>query len=177
MDDREFLTAALTRVIASLSQRGFDFALAGGLAYSALVEPRATVDMDLLVLAGEDDLPALQEVLGHCFDSVLPHKEVMAFERARIWRALGITGNREFLVDFLLADTAYHRAALARKQIVDFQGTALPIVTIEDLVLLKALASRPQDAVDITNIQTAYSGELDMDYIREWAERLGILGL
>lgn len=177
MDDREFLTAALTRVTASLARAGFDFALAGGLAYSALVEPRATVDMDLLILAGKGDLPDLQAALETSFDSVVPHKEVMAFEKARIWRALGITGNREFLVDFLLADTAFHKAALTRKQTVEFQGTSLPIVTIEDLLLLKTLASRPQDAVDITNIQAAYPGELDMDYVREWAERLGIPGL
>ena len=177
MDDREFLTAALTRVIASLARKGFDFALAGGLAYSALVEPRATVDIDLLILAGADDLPALQTALGSCFDSVSPHKEVMAFAKARIWRALGITGHREFLVDFILADTEYHRVALARKQTVEFQGSALPIVTIEDLLLLKALASRPQDLVDITNIQAAYSEELDMRYIWEWAGRLSISGL
>ncbi len=47
MDDREFIAGALTSVAAALAKGGFDFALAGGLAYSALAfRPQDRVDMD-----------------------------------------------------------------------------------------------------------------------------------
>ncbi|MFZ5862158.1 MAG: nucleotidyl transferase AbiEii/AbiGii toxin family protein [Nitrospirota bacterium] len=42
--------AYLTAVIRVLQAQHVDFALAGGLAYSALVTPRATVDIDVLIL-------------------------------------------------------------------------------------------------------------------------------
>lgn len=50
MAAESFLIQTLTALITEFNQRGFNYALAGGWAYSALVEPRATTDIDLLSL-------------------------------------------------------------------------------------------------------------------------------
>jgi hypothetical protein len=57
---------------------------------------------------------------------------------------------------------------------VDFAGIALPIVTIEDLVLLKALADRPQDRADIAGVLAEHGRALDRAYLRHWGSRLQI---
>lgn len=50
MASEPFLITVLADVIRSLNEQGADYALAGGLAYGALVEARATTDLDLLIL-------------------------------------------------------------------------------------------------------------------------------
>jgi len=48
------------------------------------------------------------------------------------------------------------------------------IVTAEDLIVLKVLSGRPRDAIDVQDV-LFMQGELDRDYMRHWAERLGVL--
>jgi len=124
-----YLISVLTAVIRVLQKQRFDFAIAGGLAYSALVTPRATVDIDVLVL-----IPARPPT--DLFEGL--------------------------------------RSALARKGTVDFSGMVLPIVTIEDLVLLKALAGRPQDRADIDGVLAGQESALDRAYLESWARRLDV---
>jgi hypothetical protein len=50
MGFKETLTEQLKSIIQFLNKQDIDYALAGGLAFSALVEPRATMDIDLIVL-------------------------------------------------------------------------------------------------------------------------------
>ena len=171
MDDKSFLTDSLERVADALRNAGVDYALAGGLAFSALVEPRATVDIDLLVLCGDSDQGALARALAPLFDALIPHQTPMVFAKASIWRVVGIKGQRELLIGFLMGDSDFHRQALRRKLIVDFHGHKVPIVTLEDLYLLKHLAGRPQDIVDIGAIERKRASELDRDYLDGWLNR------
>ncbi len=171
MDDKSFLTDSLERLADALNGAEIDFALAGGLAFSALVQPRATVDIDLLILAGDADRSALTSLIAPLFDSLLPHQAPMVFSNAVIWRVVGIKGNRELIIDFLLGDTAFHRQVLKRKLNLDFSGHKVPIVTLEDLYLLKHLAGRPQDLVDIDVIERTLGSEIDRDYLNMWLNR------
>jgi hypothetical protein len=169
-----YLTAVLTAVIRGLHGQRVDFALAGGLAYSALVTPRATVDIDVLILMPTRPPTDLFEGLRAALPVFRPHDQPMVFRRATIWRALGGEPGREIVLDFILAENDFHRSALARKRTVAFAGMALPIVAIEDLVLLKALAGRAQDRADIEGVLTGAGITLDREYLDQWARRLGV---
>jgi hypothetical protein len=46
----------------------------------------------------------------------------------------------------------------------------------EDLILLKLLAGRPKDRIDVGDI-LFIQGQLDEAYLREWASRLGVADL
>ena len=48
MDVKETLIDQLKKIVQFLNKQRIDYALAGGLAFSALVEPRATMDIDIL---------------------------------------------------------------------------------------------------------------------------------
>ena len=175
-----YLISLLTDIVRVLNERRYDYALAGGLAYSALVAPRATMDVDVLILMPDRPPTALFDGLRSVLGVLVPHPAPMAFKRATIWRVIGGEGEREVTLDFILAESEFHRTALRRKRTVTFAGLSLPIVTPEDLVLLKALADRPQDRVDIHGIVAAYGAELDRGYLENWARRLdvdlGVLG-
>jgi len=50
MASESILISALSDLVTDFNRRGVSYALAGGWAYSALVEPRATTDIDLPML-------------------------------------------------------------------------------------------------------------------------------
>lgn len=169
-----FLISVLTDVVRVLHEHRFDYALAGGLAYSALVEPRATMDIDLLIVVEGAPPSALFQAMGPVFDAFTPHANPMRFKNLTVWRAVGIREKKEMIVDFLLAESDFHRTALSRKRVVEWSGLPLPIVTPEDLLILKALGGRLRDQADIEGIKASYGQRLDRKYLASWKQRLGL---
>ncbi|MEK7747950.1 MAG: nucleotidyl transferase AbiEii/AbiGii toxin family protein [Nitrospirota bacterium] len=169
-----YLISILTKVVRTLDQHQFQFALAGGLAYSALVIPRATSDIDFLILLSEKDPANIFRLLAAAFDSFIAHPAPMKFKNVTLWRAVGGADKQEVILDFLLAETDFHRSALSRKQHVAFADISLPIVTPEDLFLLKGLSNRPQDQVDCSEIKRSYAKTWDREYLLHWRDRLGL---
>lgn len=164
----EFLRETLKQVVSLLGRFGYKFTLVGGLAYSALVEPRATVDIDVLILIDENEIKLLSERFLEIFDTIIPHKKPMRFRQTYIWRMVGIKEGREVVLDFILANTPFHKESLKRRFEVDFEGLSIPIVTLEDLFILKSLADRPQDKVDIERIKRLCEDKLDWTYIKKY---------
>jgi predicted nucleotidyltransferase len=171
---QSYLISTLTKVVQTLDQHQFSFALAGGLAYSALVIPRATADIDFLILLSEKNVEALFHALAASFDSFIPHPVPMKLKNITLWRAVGGVDKQEIVLDFLLAETDLHQSALSRKKNVKFADISLPIVTPEDLFLLKALSNRPQDQIDCSEIKRVYAKTWDQEYLLDWKGRLGL---
>lgn len=174
MASEPFLIEVLSDVIRSLNEKMADYALAGGLAYSAMVEPRATTDVDLLMLLDDPSPAKVVGLFPSVFDSLVPDPVPMAFKGISVWRIVGIRDEREVIVDLLLAQSDFLRQALARKRIVDFLGLALPIVTLEDLVILKAMAGRLQDLADLEKVKQRPELRINWDYVKAWQAKLGL---
>jgi predicted nucleotidyltransferase len=90
---------------------------------------------------------------------------------------VGIRSEQEVIVDLLLANSEYLRTALARARPVSFGAVLVPILTLEDLVILKTLAGRLQDRADLEKIH-ARQADLDVDwaYVEHWKKMLGLGG-
>jgi predicted nucleotidyltransferase len=101
----------------------------------------------------------------------------MVFQGISIWRTVGIRDDQEVVVDFILADSEYLRTALVRRRLVAFGSLQVPILTVEDLIVLKALAGRLQDQADLEKIR-ARQDELgvDWDYVERWKTKLDLRG-
>jgi len=161
------LIRVLKEVTEILRKKGYSFAVAGGLAYSALVKPRTTVDIDFLILLeGKKDFEQLEQELAQIFDDVLPHPKPMVFNQTEIWRVVVIKEDEEFVLDFLLAKTPFHKEALKRCIEIEFEHTILPILSLEDIFIMKSISDRPQDKLDMEEIKENYAHELDWAYIK-----------
>jgi predicted nucleotidyltransferase len=169
------LVETLTTLLAEFDRRQVEYALAGGWAFSALVEPRATVDIDLLVLVDHPTQDIIRNLLSPVFASIVVHQAPMRFQDIAIWRAIGIKHGQEVVVDLLLAQSAYLRTALARRQLVSFGDTPISILALEDLILLKLMAGRLQDRADLEKIESR-RGDLRVDwsYVAAWKAKLGL---
>ena len=177
MAAESFLVQALSTLITEFNRRGLHYALAGGWAYSALVEPRATTDIDLLMLIEQPTCEGIQSLLASQFDSIVVHPAPMVFKGVSIWRAVGIRSGQDVVVDLLLADSDYLRTALSRRRTVIFGELNVPILAIEDLIVLKTLAGRLQDQADLEKIRARQDVlHVDWSYVDGWKIKLNLRG-
>ncbi|MDC8450657.1 MAG: hypothetical protein LV473_20210, partial [Nitrospira sp.] len=114
---------------------------------------RATTDIDILLLLEQPSRDRLQSLLSSLFDSTIVHSAAMVFHGISIWRCVGILKNQEVVIDLLLADSEYLQTALSRRRQILLDDLSVPILTVEDLILLKTLAGRLQDQVDLEKIR------------------------
>ncbi len=170
-----FLAEALADLLADFDRRNVQYALAGGWAFSALIEPRATTDIDLLILLDRPSRETIQSLLAPLFESLIVHPAPMTMRGISMWRTVGVRRREEVVVDFLLADSAFLQAALSRKQQIPWRGESVSIVTLEDLILLKMLAGRLQDQADLEKIEARRSEfQIDWAYVNKWKAALGV---
>mgnify|MGYP001568392841 CR=1 FL=1 len=173
MAPEPILISALSDLVTDFNRRGVSYALAGGWAYSALVEPRATTDIDLLILLEQPSREQVQLLVSSLFDSTVIHPAPMVFQGISIWRVVGIRSDQEVIVDLLLADSAYLQTALARARAIPFGALLVPILTLEDLVILKTLAGRLQDRADLEKICARQADlHIDWTYVDHWKKML-----
>jgi len=170
------LVQAFSDLITDFNRRGVAYAVAGGWAYSALVEPRATTDIDLLILLEPPTREQVQALVASLFDSTIIHPAPMVFQGISIWRIVGIRSGQELIVDFLLANSAYLRTALERRHRVAFGALQVPMLSIEDLIILKMVAGRLQDRADLEKIHASQADlHVDWTYVDQWKTTLGLV--
>jgi hypothetical protein len=68
-------------------------------------------------------------------------------------------------LDIVLAGPGIEDRFFERVRSRDVEGTRVPVVSAEDLVVMKILAGRPKDLDDIRAVLAAYGGRLDEQYI------------
>jgi predicted nucleotidyltransferase len=174
LDIKETLINQLKKIVKFLNKQNIDYALAGGLAFSALVEPRATMDIDIIIMIKEENLSGFTNLLKDEFESIITHKEPMHFNLMKIWRVINFTDDREMIFDFILAESKYHKNVIERAFEIDFFETTLKLITLEDLILLKNCAKRAQDIADLNKIYKALNDEINHEYLKFWSDKLNI---
>lgn len=165
------LWPTLADAVSMLAGRGLRSALIGGLAVSLRGQPRMTVDVDLVVLASVDDaLRLVADLAVTPFDPLFPGVEEVvtaAFILPLRHRQTGIR------VDLAIGMSGFEQDAVARATPVMIGAVRIPVVSIEDLLVMKALAGRPQDDEDIRGLVAARGQTIDWRACLMLAERLG----
>lgn len=145
----------LQRVCESSNWR---FCFIGGVAVQRWGEPRFTHDADLTLLTGFGGEPAYIERLLKDYDP----RTSDAAEFALKSRVLLLKARNGIPVDISLGALDYEERMVGRASEWEAaKGTRLRTCSAEDLVVLKAFASRDLDWVDIRGIATRQSGKLD----------------
>jgi hypothetical protein len=70
--------------------------------------------------------------------------------------------------DVFLAETAFQQEVIARRVTCAVEGRQVSLVTADDLILFKLIASRPRDLIDVQDVLFT-QGDLDEAYMRRWA--------
>jgi len=165
------LRRAMAESIAAMNRHNVSYALIGGLAASYRSQPRFTKDVDFLVKVPQVDLASLLEDLrsrGFELDTLATidewtkhHMVVLSYHGIRI--------------DWLkpLIPAYLHVLDCSTEEL--WLDQPIRIASAEGLILLKLLAFRGQDQLDVENLVAANRDSLDLDWIKAEWERLADL--
>ena len=149
------------------------YCVIGALAVGAWGRPRATQDIDLLILLEES---TRREFTGRLGSAGFALDEEWARQNP-LMKGRGIRLRHHSLpVDLIIPQDLHEREALARRVSVTVEGLQVWMASPEDLILLKLKACRDHDLVDARSIVYRQATRLDLGYLWHWADRLGLQG-
>jgi hypothetical protein len=139
--------AALQRLLSRFEDRGV---IIGGIAVSLLGKPRLTADLDAMFLLSIADIPHLIEVAKS--EGIEPRieaaEEFARKNRVVLLRHQGSGTN----IDISLGMLPFEEEIVERSSMIRAGNISVRLPTPEDLVILKAVANRPRDVLDIRTI-------------------------
>jgi hypothetical protein len=160
------LQQTFLRVSAALESRHITWGLAGGFAFSLYCRPRATVDIDI-VLVG--DLAMIEDALRDAFSSVYRNVEMMRYPLVDVHRFLLIESEDETILDVLQPrDESFAKFVAAGVRQIDFEDTRFPVVAPEVLYALKKSSSRDRDKADVAELEVCLGDALDLSAVKVW---------
>lgn len=161
------LMAALHDLVTWWKTERIQGVVIGGVAASIRGRPRATRDVDAIVLI---DRRAWGEFLatGKRFGFVPRRSDALDF--AEETKVLLIHHKPSGIdVDISFGVLPFEEEVVSRAVWIDVGGVRLPLPTPEDLIILKAIAHRPRDLADIESVLDAHP-KLNLRRIRRWAQ-------
>ena len=157
--------AALQRLLERFGDRGV---IIGGIAASLLGQPRLTADLDAVLLLSTDELPELIQAAAEegLFPRIADAEIFARKNRVVLLRHQASSSN----IDISLGILPFEVEMVERSQKMTIGKLHLRLPTPEDLIILKAVAHRPKDLMDIQAIATSHP-DLDKTRIRFWVEQ------
>lgn len=160
---------SLQNLIDRFEQQGM---IIGGVAASLLGRPRYTADADAVIFLSVRELDNLLEAAEQ--EGFIPrYPNVKEFARAH--RVVALRHQPSGVhVDISLAAMPFEAEAIQRSQLLSVGNFSLRLPTVEDLIILKAVAHRPKDLSDIENL-IEFHPDLDRVRIRDWVQQFADL--
>lgn len=162
---------ALHELIGGLEKGRIRYCVIGAFALGAWGQPRATQDLDVLVvLEGRRRERLLQALQGRGFslDAEWADQNPMIRDKQMRLRLGGIP------VDLMLIRDDHDRKVLVRRRRQRLGSIMLRVISPEDLILHKLKAGRPRDLEDSLSVIVRQGKRLNTKYLKRWARRLGV---
>ena len=145
------LMETLKNACQALDEHGIPYCLIGGLAVGLLGKPRATEDIDLLILVEQDAREKVAAALRSRL-TIVQDTNITRFKKATIWRVIikdTFSGDAGiFVLDLLFADTPLYKTTVRNPVRIEIDGVQIPVARAEHLIKIKRLSGRPQDLLD-----------------------------
>lgn len=159
--------------IAVVDRERIPYAIMGGFAVRSWGVPRPTYDADLAIVADRASVVRLLNALAIAgfevpddhlkgfIDSVagIGKVKVTRFVERTVWE-----------IDLFLARGPFLESAMQRRRHVTLGDQTVWVLAPEDLILLKLIAHRRKDQLDVEEI-LKIARDLDVAYLRRWAVR------
>jgi len=138
-------------LIKKLNQERIDYAVCGGWAMAIHGAPRATVDIDLLVLSENlERVWKIAEDLGYWVEGLPLSFDEGIIEIRRISK-IDEESKTLFTIDFLLVTEGLKKVWETRENI-DFEADKVWTISREGLIFMKQLSGRHKDLGDIESL-------------------------
>lgn len=170
--EQEVLLDCIRRLNAS----PIDYMLTGSMASNAWGIARFTHDIDLVMQFADKDVPAVVQVFTPGF----------FIQETSVRNALkppyqfnAIDEQSPMKVDiWVLGSDPFEQEMFSRRVVIDYSGAPVSIATPEDLLLHKLrwnqISPSDRQLGDAAGIFAVQAGQLDVGYIRHWADVIGV---
>ena len=148
------LIEELKLLLSSFNEHGIEFALCGGLAVAAHGLVRATQDIDFLIR--EESLEAAYKAAAEVGYDIRGLDISFKERTVEIRRVSKVVGEEVISLDLLLV-TPHVEDVWQTRELIEFMGESLVVVSREGLVKMKRQAGRPQDLADIERLENEAS--------------------
>ncbi len=146
---------------------GIPYAVIGGIAVNIYGYVRSTVDIDITIMAEIDQLEHVLAIFANDYSSVQP--DPLAFFRRTFFVPLRHRAT-QIRLDVTAALSNIERRMLERSQRRFFNAVEVSVCTIEDLIIMKLVASRTKDLLDLEELIARHRANIDLDYLRSSAK-------
>ena len=157
------LHATLATILSLLRDSNQRAVVIGGVAAATLGQPRFTHDVDLCATLTNQDLRAFYQAAAERGLQARMADFVEFSKRSRMILLHDVGTDTD--IDISMAALPFELEAIERALALDVGGLVVPIVSPEDLIIMKAVAKRPQDRADIQAVLDSHPG-LDLARVR-----------
>ena len=166
------LVAGLKRARKEAAYHGVQCALIGGMAVSVWGTPRATNDVDFLVW--HPDSSTLEQFF-RAMREVHPDSEHFPTVDGPIAQCVRVVYPGGIHVDWIAPRYRWQVQMLERAPLLLVGGTAIPVIDVVDLIVMKLKAGGVKDDADAANLFSTLSGRRDLvQRLQTTAHRLGV---
>lgn len=145
----------------------------GAVAVGLVARPRQTNDVDATVWCPDESL--IRELLDLAQDLGLEPRRADTEGFARKARVLQLQHTRTRIgVDVSLAELPFEQQAIAKRQEAKAGELTIPHSTAEDLIVMKMIAHREQDLLDVQNVVRT-ARRLDRRRVLRWVREFAKL--
>ena len=159
------LNEALLHIKNLFDARNVKYCVIGGYAVGYLSTPRFTKDIDFIVNVPQLVLPRVIE------DLITLGFELNLYESIKRWTQehMMVFQYQGYRIDWLKPVLPLHQHVIDTALETEWNGHSVRFATIESLILLKLLAFRPQDQIDVESLIASKRTALNLPYIdAEW---------
>lgn len=162
----------LKKIISVLQKFKIKYVIIGGIAASILGKPRATIDVDVVIIITPEKIEDFIQALRLCGFKISKDSQEKIVQRLRRLLPVKIRFKHNFSVDLRLASYSIDKEAIRRALPVRIFGMNMPIATPEDIIVYKIARFEDIDKADIKAIIHRFAKKLDLNYIQKSARKL-----
>jgi predicted nucleotidyltransferase len=137
-------------LLEEFARDGVEYVVIGGYAFAFHVEPRATKDLDLLLEGSEENRERAARALARY--GAPPN--VVDATRTLAETEVVYLGRPPLRIDLLRAIDGVSTTDVLKNAVrASWQGTPIRVIALDDLIVNKLAAGRPQDLADVTKLE------------------------
>lgn len=175
MDASNDLIELFLRLCSEFNSTGIPYCVTGGFAVAMWGPPRGTSDIDIVIMIHKKNRNQVSEFLNNHFNLVQSHENDMVFKNIHIWRHILRSGKGDniFPLDMIISNNAYLKKVIKRKIEIRYRSVKIPVISLEDLIILKSISQRDIDRFDIGNIFKS-GHPIDWEYLKGVVSQLNL---
>jgi hypothetical protein len=172
MKEMRGIEEVVKSIVRILEEQKVDYVIVGGIAVSAWGNIRTTRDVDMILLLKEEDADELEEALKQERFSIQAEDIIYALKQRSHFTIFDELS--EYHIDAKGIYSENDRLTLNRRRKVSLADFGFYVASPEDLIANKLLCESEQDVQDAGGIYVRQLDNLNMAYLDERCEKLGV---